>query len=295
MSATIAPRRQIMPVRIVKRKEDQSTDVIRSNYYQKLGVFPSLPTRAKPSTQLVDDQSITSSSSSSSVSFSPSLSSSLDSSYSCDSRPPLVASSSCSSFASSRSLSSPSCLRHKRSVLHTTPAKHARISFHPEVKLYRIKSHEDYSDQEWNNMWVDGETLDYAKDRNAFEFQADDADWQNATEEDAFMEGPDGELVHPATWVAYRHQWEQTGSCAGKINFAALLAAQQRPNSRRGRRSSWSPRPTQQRKKSFWLLDLAIQSVQKGKDQAKSRQHSTTPAAKTYAAKPCRHTDQGFP
>jgi hypothetical protein len=38
-------------------------------------------------------------------------------------------------------------------------------------------------------MWVDGDSLGYTKDRkNAFEFQADGADWQYATEEDTFLE-----------------------------------------------------------------------------------------------------------
>lgn len=140
-------------------------------------------------------------------------------------------------------------------------------------------------------MWNNGESLDYAKDRCAYEFQAEGADWQNATEEADFMEGPDGELMHPATWFAYRHHWEAQGAeVDGQINFAAL-SAKSRP--RRNRRSSWSPRPTQERKKSFWLLDLAIQSVQKGKEQSKNRRQERS--RPQQQPRPGRHTDQGFP
>lgn len=136
-------------------------------------------------------------------------------------------------------------------------------------------------------MWVDPDELNYAKDRNAYEYQADGADWQTATEEDDFLELPRSdsarELVHPATWVAYKQASvaaTATGTISnatakGRIDFVALLnmaqqqqlQQQRRPPSRRGRRPSWSPRP-QKKSLSFWLLDLAIESVQKGKDQA---------------------------
>ena len=287
-------QRQIMPVRIIKREDKGNctrgdSNYIRARYLEKLRVVPRYYPRHTSQVSSMaaadDDQSSMAESYDHCASLSSSVSSCQSSVVPPPPRPSLLSS---SSLSSSRSLPSPSCLRHKRSVLHTTPAKRERVSFNQDVRLYRIKSHQDYSDEEWNNMWVDPDALDYAKDRNSYEYQADGADWQNATEEDAFMELPraDGttrtgasELVHPATWVAYKQASvaaTATGTVSnnkGRINFAALLSMaqqQRRSSSRRGRRSSWSPRPTQQRKKSlsFWLLDLAIDSVQKGKNQA---------------------------
>ncbi|CAB9518035.1 expressed unknown protein [Seminavis robusta] len=226
-----------------------SKNDFRARYYSKLGIFPQPPL-----------SSCTSSSSKSPVRLLHRQS---------------------SSVLSTRS--SPPCLRHKRSVLHTTPAKDQRVSFHPEVKLYRIKHHEDYSDEEWDNMWVDADTLDYEKDRNSFEFHADGSDWRNATEEEHFQDGGDGSLIHPATWVAYRHQWEKHGSLNEPVDFKALL----RPARR------WSPRPVKQRK-TFWLFDLAMESVQKGKNAVESR-HRTDHHHHRHHPQPTRQTDRGWP
>lgn len=181
---------------------------------------------------------------------------------------------------------SPPCLRHKRSVLHTTPAKERRVSWNQNVRLYRIPSHVDYSDEEWDGMWVDGGTLDYEKDRNTFEFTADGADWQNVTEEDDFQEAPDGALVHPATWLAYRHHWERHGSASPRaVDFRSLL--RQIPAQVR----SFSPRPI--KRKTFWLFDLAIESVQKGKS-AFSDRRPPSPLMSSRV-KPPRKSDRGAP
>lgn len=187
---------------------------------------------------------------------------------------------------------SPPCLRRKRSVLHTTPARDQRVSFHPEVRLYRIKHHEDYSDEEWNNCWVDSVTLDYEKDRNTFEFSADGADWENATEEENFMTAPDGSLIHPASWFAYREHWEKNGPAAPlPVDFRALL---EQPLSRR-----WSPPPVTQRK-TFWLFELAMESVQKGKQaigNSRKQQHHQASLGQTvnYRIRPRRKSDRGWP
>ena len=290
-------RRQIMPVRIIKRADRRDltrgdNNYIRARYLEKLRVAPvhHYPRQASPQGPLTnhshDDHLLSLSSSVSSCASSMSIAPPPPPP---PSRPPLLS----SSVSSSRSLPSPSCFIHKRSVLHTTPAKRERVSFDGKVRLYRIKSHRDYSDEEWNSTWVDPDELGYAKDRNSFEYQSDGAEWQTATEEDDFMEipSPDGsgtELVHPATWVAYKQASvaaTATGTAPktqqGRIDFAALtLLVQQeqmrdqlRATSRRRRRSSWSPRPTYERKKSLssWLLDLAIESVAAAKSASNKR------------------------
>jgi hypothetical protein len=187
----------------------------------------------------------------------------------------------------SSSHQSPSCLRHKRSVLHTTPAKRQGVTFHPEVRLYRIKHHQDYPDDEWNNMWVDADTRDYEKDRNVFEFQADGGAWRSAREEDEFQQAADGSLLHPATWTVLR----QHGNSERAVNFKALLNQQ-------GRR--WSPRPKQ--RKTFWLFELAMESVEKGKNAALSRHPDHAAAAARHKQqqsrselKPIRQADRGLP
>jgi hypothetical protein len=190
----------------------------------------------------------------------------------------------------SSSHQSPPCLRHKRSVLHTTPAKRQRVTFHPEVRLYRIKHHQDYSDDEWNNMWVDADTRDYEKDRNVFEFQADGAAWRSAREEEDFQKAPDGSLHHPATWRVLRQHWEQFGKLDSKraVNFKALL-------NRHAPSWRWSPRPNQ--RKSFWLFELAMESVEKGKNAATARQkhQQSRPELAFQSNMPRRHADQGWP
>ena len=182
-------------------------------------------------------------------------------------------------------LRSPPCLRHKRSVLHTTPAREQRVSWNQNVKLYRIPSHESYTDEEWCNMWIDGDTLEYEKDRNTFEFTTDGADWRNATEEEDFQEAPDGSLVHPATAAAFRTHWNKNGMAAPlAVNFRSLL--RQLPP--RG----WSPRPRQ--RKTFWLLELAMESVAKGKNAFGDRRLQS-PSDMSMTSKPPRKSDRGFP
>lgn len=137
-------------------------------------------------------------------------------------------------------------------------------------------------------MWVGDATLEYEKDRNTFEFNADGADWQNATEEEDFQEAPDGTLVHPATWFAYRHHWETNGPAAPlAVDFRALMY---RPPPRR-----WSPTPSKQRK-SFWLFELAMESVQKGKHAiGNGRTQPALGSELNARIRPRRKSDRGWP
>jgi len=218
------------------------------------------------------------------------------SSSSCNSRAlPLTTSSSSSDSTPRSSPCIPPCLRTKRSLLYTTPTKTSRVLFQTEVRVYRIPSHRDYTYEEWNNMWIDGHDLNYAKQRSIFEFQADNADWRNATEDEFFMEGPDDELIHPATWIAYRQQWERKGTCAGdRLDFASLPGRHGRRSRHHHhrRQTSWSPRP-EQPKFLGGLLDLAMQTLRRGKDQDNKIQ-SRHEIVRNHA-KPPRSMVQGYP
>lgn len=138
-------------------------------------------------------------------------------------------------------------------------------------------------------MWIDQGTLDYEKDRNSFEFQCDGGDWRNATEENGFQQAADGSMVHPATWLAYRHHWEKHGSAAAvAVNFRALLG-----QARASKESSWSPRPVKQRK-TFWLFDLAMESVQKGKN-AMDNNKRLPPSPRIASQFKPHRADRGYP
>ena len=199
---------------------------------------------------------------------------------------------------------SPTCLRNTRSVMHATPVKHQRVSFHPEVLLYRIKHHRDYPDDEWHSMWVDAEEFAREKHRNMLEFRADGGVWCLAKEEDEFHKAPDGSLHHPATWNFYHRQrrpqpWAQE---YGRVfTSETRLRNEAQPSPLLPWR--WSPRPKQH--KSFWLLDLAMESIQNGKSAARClrpeneacspKQFQSLSEFTLQSDKPRRQADRGWP
>ena len=176
------------------------------------------------------------------------------------------------------------------------------------MRLYHIRHHRDYTDDEWNSVWVDAVTLAREKTRNALEFRADGAVWSLAREEDEFYKAPDGSLHHPATWSTNRHQYEDqenggleyewdTDSQPFVLNERLpLLLSPFHCNPRRKQ---------QQQRKPFWLLELAWDSIQNGKNAAQNGHPDKKAGAAVgqfqqplpffQQSKPRRQADRGWP
>jgi hypothetical protein len=76
-----------------------------------------------------------------------------------------------------------------------------RVTFYENVQVKEIPHHRSYSDEMRRDMWSSSEMTQKNVERNSIEFLVDGWNWQHATEEDNFLKLPDGELVHPATWM----------------------------------------------------------------------------------------------
>jgi len=74
------------------------------------------------------------------------------------------------------------------------------VSFCETVAVREIPSHRDYEPADKAQLWNGAQALAATVQRNKLEFTAENYDFEQVLEEDAFVQMPTGELVHPATY-----------------------------------------------------------------------------------------------
>ena len=73
-----------------------------------------------------------------------------------------------------------------------------RVHFHSLCLVTEIPHHSEYSSQQRQQQWNGRKTIKLRARINSFEYQYDGWDCEQASEEDQFVELPDGEKCHPA-------------------------------------------------------------------------------------------------
>lgn len=89
--------------------------------------------------------------------------------------------------------------RHNEQEEYT---KDRLVQFHSSVAVIHIPSHRDLSKEDRRSIWNSMRVLDQNAKRNVLEFIHDGWNWEQATEESAFVPTRKGKLLHPATWKA---------------------------------------------------------------------------------------------
>lgn len=97
----------------------------------------------------------------------------------------------------------------RRPKLHTTPAKpivviterQAKVRFESEVDIYEIPSHNDYSKEEKQEIWMPRYELKRLILKNHAEYAYEGRDWRNAPEEDDFGADDNGNPLHPVHFI----------------------------------------------------------------------------------------------
>jgi len=92
------------------------------------------------------------------------------------------------------------------------------VSFDDSVTVRPIPRHDAYSSEEKHLLWADPYEIYENATRNSIEFAADNFDWQQASEEEDFVETETGDLVHPIHYVR---------RCDAQRNFLLVMAARQ--------------------------------------------------------------------